>query len=485
MPTSSCETPLVGWEQYQYSPLDHKAQSIRLLRVLPRATKSRPLSCGIYHADISSIYTCVSYVWGPPEPSLRILVNGKLLWVRRNLFDFLKQYSKGCTEKLLWIDAICIDQKSISERNHQVRQMGQIFSEAQAVISWLGNGTGPHRGIARFLSQPQSNGRDFYEFISSEYWDRAWITQEVTLAKRVVLMANDKQLDVEALLDRIDLDQSNGSSYTDRCMVLNRTALLLFKTKSLLHLLYMFRTKECEQPRDRIFSLLALCGEGSDIQVDYSWSSKELTRHILSCCPKSFCWCSVKTLCDVLNRSDPLLTQSDELPFAQFIVTKDRQLEGLPKRMDIALDSVCKECSGTKFLRILTTLDHTSTNDGTRELNLQQVKAHRWRPCTIQPTEDGTAVRVRLTLSTLLSIARKIDRDGICDGPSLQVCSQGSNDLAIPAFISCRRNANAVSRSMRSASDSVCGLLREEISEVKSLRWKFEPDDGMYPGHNF
>jgi hypothetical protein len=40
--------------------------------------------------------------------------------------------------QLLWIDALCIDQESIVERQHQVRQMGLIFSAAKAVASWLG-----------------------------------------------------------------------------------------------------------------------------------------------------------------------------------------------------------------------------------------------------------------------------------------------------------------------------------------------------------
>jgi hypothetical protein len=37
-----------------------------------------------------------------------------------------------------WYDALCINQEDTQERNHQVNQMGQIYGEADCVITWLG-----------------------------------------------------------------------------------------------------------------------------------------------------------------------------------------------------------------------------------------------------------------------------------------------------------------------------------------------------------
>lgn len=39
----------------------------------------------------------------------------------------------------LWIDAICINQATTLEKNHQVSMMGMIYSQAECVIVWLGN----------------------------------------------------------------------------------------------------------------------------------------------------------------------------------------------------------------------------------------------------------------------------------------------------------------------------------------------------------
>lgn len=39
---------------------------------------------------------------------------------------------------MFWIDALCIDQENLAERNHQVTQMGKIYASAYRVVSWLG-----------------------------------------------------------------------------------------------------------------------------------------------------------------------------------------------------------------------------------------------------------------------------------------------------------------------------------------------------------
>jgi hypothetical protein len=40
--------------------------------------------------------------------------------------------------RTFWIDALCIDQDSITKRNHQVAQMGRIYASASEVIAWFG-----------------------------------------------------------------------------------------------------------------------------------------------------------------------------------------------------------------------------------------------------------------------------------------------------------------------------------------------------------
>ncbi|KAF2028767.1 HET-domain-containing protein, partial [Setomelanomma holmii] len=85
-------------------------------------------------------YTALSYVWGLEDASAMrsILLDGKVFHVQRNLFKLLKQMRKEHYTRLLWIDAICVDQAKDDERTHQVSLMGQIYSKAALMLVWLG-----------------------------------------------------------------------------------------------------------------------------------------------------------------------------------------------------------------------------------------------------------------------------------------------------------------------------------------------------------
>ena len=64
--------------------------------------------------------------------------------------------------RLLWIDAICIDQHNIKDRNHQVARMRDIYAHALRVLIWLGMSDAEideaidafsHQGLASRLSR--------------------------------------------------------------------------------------------------------------------------------------------------------------------------------------------------------------------------------------------------------------------------------------------------------------------------------------------
>jgi hypothetical protein len=119
-----------------------------------------------------------------------ISVNDSRLWIRQNLWDFL-QAARRRTEfqdKLFWIDAICIDQRSYVEWQQQVQQVGDIFAQANLVISWLGIS----KDIATFLTKAKTSGASefplqsgvvrFYEaFRNSPYWQRASASEVSTV----------------------------------------------------------------------------------------------------------------------------------------------------------------------------------------------------------------------------------------------------------------------------------------------------------------
>jgi len=83
-------------------------------------------------------YTALSYVWGDPRVTKPILVDGHVFLATVNLETALRNLSKDFVGKSLWVDAICINQQDIAEKNQQVPLMGELYGRAAGVVIWLG-----------------------------------------------------------------------------------------------------------------------------------------------------------------------------------------------------------------------------------------------------------------------------------------------------------------------------------------------------------
>jgi hypothetical protein len=58
-----------------------------------------------------------------------------------NLHAALSRLRDHSFERIIWVDAICIDQENLKERIQQVQLMAKIYSNALRVIVWLGEET--------------------------------------------------------------------------------------------------------------------------------------------------------------------------------------------------------------------------------------------------------------------------------------------------------------------------------------------------------
>ncbi|KAH7066261.1 heterokaryon incompatibility protein-domain-containing protein, partial [Paraphoma chrysanthemicola] len=283
---------------FKHAPLDHSKAAIRLVQLLPDLSPEGLIQCTITHHTTDAEYTCLSYRWGAAASISAIRMNGEGFYVRQNLLAFLHMARQNpnalCT---YWIDALCIDQTDAAEKVHQVAQMGDIYSKAIQVYVWLGANPdlAPVLENLRKLRLPPFDGRrldvvlrnrnalESY-FCGNEYWERAWIIQEILLARAVVVWADKVPLRFEDLHWNFGFllfswkDKSiahfflrKGSSETPE---LHASKFSEFKAHfqgiDLISLLQQFPDKICEVPRDRIFSLLAMSKFGYRIDVDYS-----------------------------------------------------------------------------------------------------------------------------------------------------------------------------------------------------------------------
>ena len=124
---------------YQREPLNASRREIRLLRLHPRTTDR--ITATLIVADLegaAGTYACVSYVWGNPNETVPIEVEGHEVQITTNLFEFLHHIRDPNDNLVLWADAICINQNDLEEKAHQVRMMGEIYSGCSVVHAWLG-----------------------------------------------------------------------------------------------------------------------------------------------------------------------------------------------------------------------------------------------------------------------------------------------------------------------------------------------------------
>jgi hypothetical protein len=85
------------------------------------------------------VYEVLSYTWGTSDATEDISVDeNKTLAIRVNLAIALRYLRLETELRTLWIDAICIDQNNVEEKNVQVPYMTQIYREASCVQIWLG-----------------------------------------------------------------------------------------------------------------------------------------------------------------------------------------------------------------------------------------------------------------------------------------------------------------------------------------------------------
>ena len=126
---------------HHYTPLRDPSSQIRFLEVDCETSGPDDLiKCRLATWDVETAppYHAISYTWGPEEPTETILLDDGPAVVRKNCADVLRQliYFKSCL--YYWLDALCIDQTNVIEKNAQVAMMGSIFSKAEHVLVCIG-----------------------------------------------------------------------------------------------------------------------------------------------------------------------------------------------------------------------------------------------------------------------------------------------------------------------------------------------------------
>ncbi|KAK1969564.1 hypothetical protein LY78DRAFT_678439 [Colletotrichum sublineola] len=135
-----------------HSVYQHLPQGcIRLLTLHPDDASAK-LLCTLQSTSLESApeYEAVSYAWGDPKvsqipspsrPAQTRKTYQAVVSITPNVTSLLQSLRRADGPRVLWIDAICINQVDISERNVQVQQMRSIYTRAIRTVIWLGTAT--------------------------------------------------------------------------------------------------------------------------------------------------------------------------------------------------------------------------------------------------------------------------------------------------------------------------------------------------------
>jgi hypothetical protein len=205
---------------HKYDPLDSDQKEIRLLVLQPGSGDSI-LCCTLIHAFLDTwpppAYETISHVCGDQAIKATINLHGSEVQVPATSEAAQRRMRRKDKPRTLWIDSICIDDRSVAERGRQVGIMYEIYTRTCHNCIHLGPDSGSMpkvvtvmKAILHELSVSSPDFRDFYhlpfeiaqiprlsdlplsidfaqsglmEFFEDPWFTRLWIVQETCLGR--------------------------------------------------------------------------------------------------------------------------------------------------------------------------------------------------------------------------------------------------------------------------------------------------------------
>jgi Heterokaryon incompatibility protein (HET) len=317
--TSDSQAPF----EYKSPRLRSALKEIRLLELLP-GCENDPVHCRLStHLPLSRPqYEALSYCWG--HGTEKITCDNALLGITLNLFYALKRLRTTDQSRILWVDAICINQGDVDERSEQVPLMQDIYRNCEKVLVWLGGEASSgravgfldtlgrkianychdlsragyhdteHKMVDKYLVTLAKSYRDEFQtkefeeswmdvigLLRSPWWSRCWVVQEFILATRVSVFYGPFQMDWNLFAGILLQVHQIYKQIIKKCIsgddlhpMLSADLTLVFsmiqqttgswrglEKRDLMALLEDSRHRECSDLRDKVYAFLGLTND--------------------------------------------------------------------------------------------------------------------------------------------------------------------------------------------------------------------------------
>ncbi|KAI1212289.1 HET-domain-containing protein [Annulohypoxylon truncatum] len=351
--------------RYQYDPLPGEAY-VRLVTLHPgRFNDAVVISfhTSPFSSDDPPPYEALSYTWGSGKRHWPIYVTDLLtttatLWnvVRAKFKRVISQQNLGIALKhlryvdkprVMWIDALCINQADEVEKGSQVARMSEIYRLAHRVVAWIGpeENDSDHAmewmdllssqvevDFSKFELSPAKNCTDptignvavpldfdarsavsVCHLLSRQWFSRLWVQQEVALANSEAIIKcgfyQVKWHNFKRALACLYL-KSKSSTVAREQFNLDLMSLTGFfrgtTQNSIINLRENFGKSHCMDPRDRLYAVSALLPEIERAFVlppDYTKSYAVIYTHVVTEFIKTYRGLNILTKCELRDNS--------------------------------------------------------------------------------------------------------------------------------------------------------------------------------------
>ena len=283
-------------------------QCIRLITLLP-GSRNDTIRIRINRASVTGpshpVYEALSYTWidlGIPC-SIEVVSTfhrSTTIQIQANLASALVHLRRQHTPRVLWIDAICLDQQNEAEKEREIKKMGGIYKRANSVVIWLGSGSERTATAFQAMSQlgrqvqwtagqmvPAEDCEEGWNWsdeswvvpfdvetwlsieqvLLSESFRRVWIWQEICLANHdaAIVQCGASAIPWKLFRNAVAFFKNDTESGAIGSRERFQTSLgpvanlaLIPQTRHLLGMLGVTRRCGCTNPSDRIYGVCNL-----------------------------------------------------------------------------------------------------------------------------------------------------------------------------------------------------------------------------------
>ena len=312
-------------ERFDYDPLTGPDR-LRLLKLHPADSTQIEIDCTLFEATLNDgrpkrpvdpevvKYEALSWCWGTQvfSSTLRIHKGSRVYAfpIVPNLESALRALRFPNRERILWADAVCINQFNTEERNEQVPKMNIVYGQAERVCIWIGDSYENSDQALEFIQSKMlilwhfdklcenlkeaSNWAALINIMKRPWFSRRWVIQEIALAKSATLYCGNRSIDwkdfagavslfveVESATYRLSEVMRRDQQYNNvpeffgnvralgAALLVNATSSLSRRSNSgprkallgLEHLISTYSAFRATQPRDTVYALLAISAD--------------------------------------------------------------------------------------------------------------------------------------------------------------------------------------------------------------------------------